>query len=202
MFALTRACARFLSNRHAARNGGRHEPFAGKADIALAVRPWVISDGGVITFDISDIALRLGAATLIGVVIGLNRDLHGKPTGVRTLGLVALASATVTLAAADAASATGTDPNALSRIMQGVLTGVGFLGAGVILHDQAVQAVRGLTTAACVWLTACLGMMCGTANWKVLLVAFPLLAVVLTVGGRVERALHRRWGEAAIKPDN
>lgn len=155
----------------------------------------------MIIFDAPDIAIRLGAATLIGVLMGLNRDLHGKPTGVRTLGLVGLASAIVTLAAADAGSATGTDPNALSRIMQGVLTGVGFLGAGVILHDQGGQTVRGLTTAACVWLTACLGMMCGTANWKVLLVAFPIVAVLLTVGGRLERALHRRWGEAANKPD-
>jgi len=152
--------------------------------------------------DLPDIALRLGTATLIGVLIGLNRDLHGKPTGVRTLGLVALASATVTLAAADATSATGTDPNALSRIMQGVLTGIGFLGAGVILHEQGVHTVRGLTTAACVWLTACLGMMCGTANWKVLLVALPLLALLLTLGGKLERELHRRWGGPAAKSDS
>ena len=78
-----------------------------------------------------DIILRLGAAILVGSVIGLNRELHHKPTGMRTLGLVALGSALAVLAVAQ-------DPQAdVSRVIQGVITGVGFLGAGVILHGQA-----------------------------------------------------------------
>jgi putative Mg2+ transporter-C (MgtC) family protein len=145
--------------------------------------------------DVSEVILRLGSATLVGSLIGLNRDLHGKPTGIRTLGLVALGAAAVTLVAMDATAQAGADANALSRIMQGVLTGIGFLGAGVILREDNVHRVRGLTTAACVWMTACIGMICGTGGWRILLVAVVFIAVLLLVGGPVERALHRRWGK-------
>ena len=92
-----------------------------------------------------DIIIRLGAAILIGGVIGLNRDLHHKPTGVRTLALVALGSALAVLAVAH-------DPQAdISRVIQGVITGVGFIGAGVILHRPTDKRVHGLTTAAAIW---------------------------------------------------
>jgi putative Mg2+ transporter-C (MgtC) family protein len=74
--------------------------------------------------DALDIAIRLGAATLVGVLLGLNRDLHRKPTGVRTLGLVCLGSA---LAVLSIHAVTGPDA---SRVIQGIVTGVGFLGAG------------------------------------------------------------------------
>src|SRR2546430_6844567 len=80
--------------------------------------------------DILDIAVRLGAATLVGVLLGLNRDLHGKSTGVRTLGLVCLGSA---LAVLSIHAATGSEE---SRVIQGIVTGVGFLGAGVIIRSE------------------------------------------------------------------
>jgi putative Mg2+ transporter-C (MgtC) family protein len=150
-------------------------------------------------FDISDVIVRLGLAALIGAVIGLNRDLHGKPTGIRTLGLVGLGAACVTFAAVDAATVVDHDPSALSRVMQGVLTGIGFLGAGVIIHDGA-QQVRGLTTAACVWMTACIGMICGTGNWKILVVALPILALLIVLGGPIERTLHQRWAKTGDTP--
>jgi putative Mg2+ transporter-C (MgtC) family protein len=101
--------------------------------------------------DTLDIALRLGTATLIGIALGLNRDLHGKQTGVRTLGLVGLGSALVVLAFGWASSAYA------SRVVQGIVTGIGFLGAGVIVRNEQGRHVHGLTTAACVWLTACYG---------------------------------------------
>src|SRR5258706_14793721 len=78
--------------------------------------------------DILDIAVRLGVATLVGVLLGLNRDLHGKSTGVRTLGLVCLGSA---LAVLSSHAATGTEE---SPGIQGLATGVGFLAPGVILR--------------------------------------------------------------------
>src|SRR5947209_18775278 len=100
-----------------------------------------------VAMDMLDIALRLIVAVLAGVALGLNRDLHGKPTGVRTLGIVGIGSALAVLAIG---AASGAD---VSRVIQGVLTGIGFLGVGVIVRNEG-QHVHGLTTAACVWLTA------------------------------------------------
>src|SRR5436305_14998672 len=94
-----------------------------------------------------EIALRLGAATLAGVVLGLNRDLHGKSTGVRTLGLVCLGSA---LAVLSIHAVTGTDA---SRVIHGIVTGVGFLGAGVIVRDSTGLRVHAAKSAAGVGVT-------------------------------------------------
>jgi putative Mg2+ transporter-C (MgtC) family protein len=142
-----------------------------------------------------DITLRLGAATLIGVAIGLNRDLHGKPTGVRTLGLVGLGAALVVLASTDfLATSPIADANPVSRAIQGVLTGIGFLGAGVIMQDRGSQRVQGLTTAALIWLTACMGIVCGLGAWVPAVVAFCLVFTLLLLGGRFEGWVHRSWG--------
>jgi putative Mg2+ transporter-C (MgtC) family protein len=109
----------------------------------------------------SDIALRLGAALVGSMLLGLNRELHGKPTGMRTLGLVGLSAAVATLAATGIGSSL-VSPEAASRVLQGViqgvLTGVGFIGAGVILRDGPGMRVHGLTTAATVLVTAALGV--------------------------------------------
>jgi putative Mg2+ transporter-C (MgtC) family protein len=132
-----------------------------------------------------DIILRLGAALLIGALIGLNRELHHKSTGIRTLGLVALGSAIAVLAVAK-------DPAAdASRVIQGVITGIGFLGAGVILHGPTGIQVQGLTTAAAIWMTASLGVLCGLGAWQILLVAGVLTWLLLDVGGRIEKWLVR-----------
>ncbi len=137
-----------------------------------------------------DITLRLGFATLASGIIGLNRDLHGKPIGVRTLGLVGLATATVVLLANPEALEAGRLSDATSRIIQGLLTGIGFLGAGVIVHaDQS--KVKGLTSAACVWFTACIGIVCGLGLWRLVIVALAIALFVLALGGPIERALHR-----------
>jgi putative Mg2+ transporter-C (MgtC) family protein len=136
-----------------------------------------------------EIALRLAAATLIGGVLGLNRDLHGKPTGLRTLGLVGLASALVVVAVVNLRPAAD-DFNAASRIIQGILTGIGFLGAGVIVRGVGTTRVHGLTTAACTWLTACLGTVCGFARAPVIVIALVLAIVILIFGGPIERWFH------------
>jgi putative Mg2+ transporter-C (MgtC) family protein len=102
-----------------------------------------------------DIVLRLGVATLASGAIGLNRDLHGKPIGLRTLGMVGLATALVVLIASPASLEAGQLSDATSRVVQGILTGIGFLGAGVIVHSDQ-HKVKGLTSAACVWFTACI----------------------------------------------
>ena len=141
--------------------------------------------------------LRLGAAALIGAVIGLNRDLHGKPTGVRTLGIVCVGAALVVLASMDFKTDLGLDANPVSRAIQGVLTGIGFLGAGVIIRDSTGKKVQGLTTAALIWLTACLGIVCGLGAWSVAIVALLFIFALLVGGGALERRLHHKWDRAS-----
>src|SRR3954465_14476247 len=136
--------------------------------------------------ELTDIAIRLVVATLAGAALGLNRDLRGKPTGVRTLGLVGLASAMIVVAVGDG-------EGDVSRVMQGIVTGIGFLGAGVIIRSEKGKHVHNLTTAACVWLTACVGAACGVAEWRLLLIGAPIVAVLLIFGGAFEKWVHRRW---------
>lgn len=140
--------------------------------------------------DWSDILLRLGVATLACGAIGLNRDLHGKPIGLRTLGLVGLATATVMVFIEPAPNTPGAHPDAASRVIQGILTGIGFLGAGVIMHAAQGKKVHGLTSAACVWLSACIGIVCGTGQWALAAVALAIAFALLLLGGPVERAFH------------
>jgi putative Mg2+ transporter-C (MgtC) family protein len=135
-----------------------------------------------------DIALRLSVATLLGVLIGLNRDLQGKPTGVRTMGLVCLGSALIVVAAGLVGG-----PGDATRAVQGIITGVGFLGSGVIIKSDSSSRIHGLTTAATVWLTAAMGITCGLGHWGLALLATVLSFVVLLFGGRFEKAVHRRW---------
>jgi putative Mg2+ transporter-C (MgtC) family protein len=146
--------------------------------------------------DILDIAVRLGAATLVGVLLGLNRDLHGKSTGVRTLGLVCLGSA---LAVLSIHAATGAEE---SRVIQGIVTGVGFLGAGVIFRSEKGHHVHGLTTAACVWVTACVGAACAIAQWQIVVIGVALVLVILVFGGPFERAIDRRWPGRPSEPSD
>ena len=143
--------------------------------------------------DWPEIVLRLGVATLAGGLIGLNRDLHGKPIGLKTLALVGLATAMVVVLADTSGDTTKISPEA-SRIIQGILTGIGFLGAGVIVRAEHHFRVRGLTSAACTWLTACVGIACGIGQWRIVVVALAITFGLLTVGHRLERWLHRVLG--------
>ena len=85
--------------------------------------------------------------------------------------------------------------------MQGVLTGIGFLGAGVIVRGSIKGRVHGLTTAASTWVTACLGLVCGVAAWPVAATGVALAFVVLVLGGPLERIIHH-WlgGQSDIPP--
>ena len=148
----------------------------------------------VAMLDWIDIAIRLGIATFIGAAIGLDRHLRGKQTGIRTLGIVALGSALAVVAAMNLGAAGAEQAAAVSRVVQGIVTGIGFLGAGVIVRSLGGQTIRGLTTAACIWLTAAIGILCGLGAWPEVAIALPLAFIVLTFGGPIEKALHARWG--------
>ena len=138
----------------------------------------------------SEVAVRLAAATLIGGAIGLNRDLRHKSAGVRTVGLVALVSAAVTVGAVEAA---GVD--SAMRVLQGLLTGIGFLGAGVIVRGEKGQKVHGLTTAAAVWSATGLGALCALGLWAPTIIAVLLVFVLLVLGGRLEKWVHKMLGD-------
>lgn len=134
-----------------------------------------------------DVFLRLGAAVLVGAVIGFDREIRDKPAGLRTLTLVSLGSAVFTLTGLDSGAVDST-----SRVIQGIVTGVGFLGAGTIIRGRTEESVRGLTTAASVWLAAAIGVACGLAYWPLVLLAsvFGLLVLMLEgIEARIKAAL-------------
>ncbi|GAC1631493.1 MAG: hypothetical protein NVS9B10_24970 [Nevskia sp.] len=81
--------------------------------------------------------------------------------------------------------------DAQSRAIQGLITGVGFLGAGVILHEPGMGRIQGLTTAAAIWVAALFGAACGAGVFPPVMIAFVLLVLVLACGGSVERRVHR-----------
>jgi putative Mg2+ transporter-C (MgtC) family protein len=145
-------------------------------------------------------ALRLGAALIVGALFGLNRELHGKPAGLRTHALVSLGAAAVVILILRTPDGHLTaDANALSRVVQGVLTGVGFLGAGVILRDPAGH-VTGLTTAATIWVCAVLGLICGLGHWIVLGITVALTTLTLLLGRPLERLAERLFHRHASNP--
>lgn len=139
-----------------------------------------------------DEVFRLLAAAGAGMAIGVNREMQGKPLGIRTLALVAVGTALATMTAVDFR---GLDehPDALSRIvqgvLQGVLTGIGFIGAGVVLRDKDSGTVHGLTTAASVWVTAAIGIACALAAWHLVIIGVILTLVILAGVGWLESKL-------------
>jgi len=140
------------------------------------------------------VVIRLLAGAIAGGALGLPRQLSDKPIGMRTLALVSLGAAMVSVAALRYLPA-GTDANATARVLQGLLqglmVGVGFIGAGVILRDTSTNKVHGLTTATTVWIAAALGIACGIADWLVAGVGLALALVILVVLKRFENSVTR-----------
>lgn len=164
--------------------------------------------------DWTEITLRIGMALCAGAAVGLNRDMFGKPTGVRVHALVAIGAAAVVICGVE------TDATGPSRIIQGIVGGIGFLGAGVIMRGAGPgSAVRSrapgtaaepapqsagdesrkppdihyLTTAASIWVTAALGIVAGLGLWRVLVVTASASIVILLLGLPVDRALYGRF---------
>jgi putative Mg2+ transporter-C (MgtC) family protein len=130
-------------------------------------------------------------AGLLGFIVGLERELMGSPAGDRTFSLVSIGSALFTGLSFDVFGApSGNDPG---RVAANILTGVGFLGGGMILKEGGT--VRGLTTAAGIWAVAAVGMAVGTERY-LLAVLTTLLIMVVFAAERVYSAKRRRTGEA------
>lgn len=149
-----------------------------------------------------EILLRLGLALLAGIILGLNRWMHHKSAGIRTHSLVALGAALVMLLIG---SFPGTDAQAASRVLQGLITGIGFLGAGVIIRQEHSQSIHGLTTAASIWACAILGATFGSGFYVLGGCAMSAILLILIVGGPLEQFTKtilgiRRESEIAEEP--
>ena len=141
-----------------------------------------------------DIVARLALSVVVGAVIGLNRDLHHKQAGVRTNALVSLGAALAIIVVAPPGIEEAHRIDAMSRVIQGVLTGIGFLGAGVILRDPESRRVSGLTTAAAIWLAALLGVAAGAGYYVPVVAALVLGLVAIARGGPFEKWFRRVTG--------
>jgi putative Mg2+ transporter-C (MgtC) family protein len=139
------------------------------------------------------IITRLVIAVLLGGLIGYERERSGKAAGLRTHMLVALGAALFVLAPLQG----GMEVNDLSRVLQGVIAGIGFLGAGAIIKSSAEGEVRGLTTAASIWLTAAIGIAAGMGKEVVAIVSALLALVILDSLHRLERRIN---GSASNPP--
>ena len=137
----------------------------------------------------TEVATRLVVATLIGSGVGLDRELRHKPAGLKTHALVALGAALTTVVAAGLTDVSHPDTSVLSRVIQGLIAGVGFLGGGAILKSND-EAVRGLTTAASIWLVAAMGIACGAGEFGAALIAVVIALVVLVVFNAIENRLR------------
>jgi putative Mg2+ transporter-C (MgtC) family protein len=144
-------------------------------------------------FDLS-VVLRLIAAAAAGIVLGLPRDMSEKPIGMRTLALVSLGAAMIATATLHYGGLAG-DPNAISRVLQGIVqgltVGVGFIGAGVILRDTSTNKIHGLTTATTVLIASAAGVACALAQWVVVATGLVLALLILIVLKQVERRVTR-----------
>jgi putative Mg2+ transporter-C (MgtC) family protein len=140
--------------------------------------------------DVVTVAMRLALATLLGAAVGFNREISLKPAGLRTHALVALGAALLTHVGLQLGRPTG-DGAAASRIIQGMVAGIGFIGGGVILHRADLRMVRGLTTAASIWVVAATGVAVGTGLWRAAVIAVVLALFVLTVGRKIDHFLHQ-----------
>ncbi len=140
----------------------------------------------------ADIFLHLVAATIAGGLIGLERSYHGRPAGFRTHTLVCLASSLLMLVtmyqgkwfAGAALETVRIDP---TRMAQGVMTGIGFLGAGVIMREGLT--VRGLTTAGSIWITAAIGVLAGVGFYSAVIMASAITLGVLAVFRKIENRM-------------
>lgn len=135
------------------------------------------------------LARRLGVALLVGAVVGLERETQGKSAGLRTYMLVSLGTAFFILVPIQL-GVVYQSADAFSRIIQGIVSGIGFIGGGVILHRfrQGAQdgVVRGLTSAAAIWMVAALGVAAGCGLWVMALVGSGLTLFILRVLRQVE----------------
>jgi putative Mg2+ transporter-C (MgtC) family protein len=136
--------------------------------------------------DLMRIVTRMALALLLGAILGVQRERQGKEAGLRTHMLVALGAALFVIVPVQI----GMGNDALSRVIQGLATGIGFLGAGAILKLTSEREIQGLTTAAGIWLTAAVGVAAGLGAHVSAVTGTVLAWIVLSVLVRLERRMR------------
>jgi putative Mg2+ transporter-C (MgtC) family protein len=134
------------------------------------------------------VLIRLIAASLLGAIVGYQRESAGKPAGLRTHMLVCLGTAVFVLAC----SAVGMSLDGQSRVIQGIITGIGFIGAGNILKLSEERNIQGLTTAAGIWMTAAIGVAVGLGSLGVALLSTLFAMIILAVIVRLEVGVDKQ----------
>ena len=134
------------------------------------------------------IVIRLIAATALGALIGFQRERAGKPAGLRTHILVTLGTTVFVMSG----SIYGMSSDGLSRVIQGIVTGIGFIGAGSILKLDQERDIKGLTTAAGVWMTAAVGVTVGLGNIGLAIFGTVLALSILALTGIIEFQIDKR----------
>src|SRR5205809_5737763 len=144
---------------------------------------------------LAQVIVRLVAAALFGAVVGIQRESTRKPAGLRTHILVSLATAAFVISC----SSIGMSLDGLSRVIQGIVTGIGFIGAGSILKLGEQHEIRGLTTAASVWMTAAIGVTVGLGNLGIGLM-ITILALIILALEKLEHQLEKKQTERVDEP--
>lgn len=137
-----------------------------------------------------DLLARLLLATILGAVIGIDREIRRKPAGLRTNMLIALGSALFTIMSLRLAGQGGTP----DRVAAQIVTGIGFLGAGAILRSG--KDVHGMTTAATIWVNAAIGMAAGGGEYATAIGATFVTLIVLVILPPVEAYFDARFGDS------
>lgn len=138
--------------------------------------------------DLTVVVIRLLVAAFLGGILGIEREQRGKPAGVRTHMLVCMGAALFILIPLNA----GISDAEMSRVIQGVITGIGFLGAGAIIKGSDEQHATGLTTAAGIWLTAAIGIAVGLGHEQTAILCTVLAWMILSVVPMFSRSISKR----------
>lgn len=132
-----------------------------------------------------DLITRLGVAALLGLLLGLDREFRGRAAGLRTHGLICFSAAAMAVSMISLYNQIGGDRTDVLRMFEATAGFIGIIGAGLIVFSKG--RVKNLTTAAHLWLTAVIGLACGTGQWPLVAIGSVISITMLTVLGLIER---------------
>ena len=133
----------------------------------------------------TDILLRIGIAAILGLLLGLDREVRGRAAGMRTHGLICVSAATMTVSMIALYNQMGGQGADVLRIFEATGAFIGIIGAGLIVFSKG--EVKNLTTAANLWLVAVIGICCGAGQWPLVAIGVGVSVVMMTMLGFIEK---------------